>query len=197
MFKHVANEMTLSPRLSDTMVFLCSVIVILKKEFIKVAKFNLQSLTRDHRNHDKMDVIAANLQVMRCQQAKTLLISSDEMLKARLEEVKKKFNTRHDKFLGTKFTESIRSYFNEHLVFAYAYLYSKDYSTGTGIIHIHIIYDTITTEDGFSKSVSAGYFEQTVNLNYFNGVLRNPMCFDEGGNYFEEYWLRESAIWSR
>ena len=67
MFKHVANEMTLSPRLSDTMVFLCSVIVILKKEFIKVAKFNLQSLTRDHRNHDKMDVIAANLQVMRCQ----------------------------------------------------------------------------------------------------------------------------------
>ena len=112
MFKHVANEMTLTPRLSDTMTFLCSVIVILQKEFIKVTKFNLQSPTRDHRNHDEMDVIAANLQVMRCQQAKTLLISSDEMLKARLEEVKKKFNTRHDKFLGTKFTESIRSYFN-------------------------------------------------------------------------------------
>ena len=75
------------------------------------------------------------------------------------------------------------------------YLHSKDTETQTGVIHIHIVYGLDEDENGINSPVSAGYFEDTVNLPYC-GQIKNPLYCEKAADYLIKEWLKYPAFWS-
>jgi len=196
MFKRVAVEISQCPSQSFSMTMLCAAIVIVKTEYIEVDSFDIHSSTRDGPDEDAIQSIASRMESQLTLASRSLLIDTAAELKKRLDHTMKMNDTRHEKFMCSEWCESVMKSLEESMTFAHAYLFSKDESTGYGVIRIHIIYGFHSDSSNQVIAVSAGFFEVKVDLRNFDGKVLNPFFFESGGVYLE-LWLRESAIWGR
>ena len=98
-------------------------------------------------------------------------------------------------FSGVEVSEEVMKTLEKDMVFSYVYLHSKDETNATGVIHIHIIYDTID-EDGNIKPVFAGYFEKEICVPFEEGSIDNPLVCHSVAKYLSSEYLKKPALWS-
>ena len=98
-------------------------------------------------------------------------------------------------FSGVEVSEEVVKALEKDMVFSYVYLHSKDETNATGVIHVHIIYDTID-EDGNIKPVFAGYFEKEICLPFEEGSIDNPLVCHSVAKYLSSEYLKKPALWS-
>lgn len=197
MFKHTGVEMTRSRPLSEVMTFLASIVVILTRQTIPIPSFNMDSPTREHRDHQAMKDIGQHMKVLKDSLALSLLIGSTTDMESKLEK-QMEVNEKPSKqcFNGLELVEPIIRALEDKMFFSYTYLHSKNEIDNTAILHTHIIYDTEEDDEGILNPIFAGYFENSVTLPC-SGTMQNPMYCFVAGEYLKTTWLKEPAIWAR
>ena len=78
----------------------------------------------------------------------------------------------------------------------YSYLYRKDAVTGNGLVHTHVIYDYVISDDGkVIEPKFAGFFQTQIDLKNYDGMIRNPMYCKSAAEYLRDNWLNQPAFW--
>ena len=85
---------------------------------------------------------------------------------------------KQQEFAGHSVAGRVLERLQSHMLFHHAYLYSKDTEKGTGVVHVHILYDLNKSEDSNDQSapVFAG-LKLTLNIwwdNKKSDIL--PVC---------------------
>ena len=105
-------------------------------------------------------------------------------------------NHSRQKFSGHGLSADLIKRLDSTMIFHHTYLYRKDSESGTGVVHIHIIYVIKESEDSeeVSAAVFAGYFAITVDLKSFDGKIKNPMFCSSAVAYLVKYWLNQPVF---
>ena len=199
MFAHFANDITEDTSISASIAKLCSIIAIFNAQTIP-CKFDLSSPTAEHRDEAKLLQVSLNQKHLVENAAHCLCIDNYIDMKNAVEsEMKRNTTLSMQSFNGHVVASPTLDMIESEQVFYYVYLFSKDTTKKTGMLHIHIVYGNKaeSEDDGADTSpLSVGWFEQEIPLP-FDGTIPNPVHSPDVANYLNKEWLKCPAFWSR
>ena len=131
--------MTATNSLATAMTLVSLFVVILRKQFIRVESFGVNSPTSEHHNPASLHHLATNLDILKISLSSSLLISSTDELTRRMDAMME-LNDKPSKqrFMCLDHITHIMSDLCGKMEFVHAYIYSKDVTVGTWLIHVHI-----------------------------------------------------------
>jgi len=190
MFSHLGRVMTATPSLSMAISIFATVIVILETKFPSIPQFDMNSPTQDKHNELELQVLTSNFNQLTESLPSTLHFTDEYDLLARVNKIMAvNEDPSKQKFLGIDMAFSTLMQLKSKIKFSLAHLHSKGEDKKCGVIHLHIIYDTLT-ENGNVCPVKAGCFEVKVDLPCSNSI-KNPMYFKSAANYLHNQCLKK------
>lgn len=197
-FQLIANEMTTIQSLSKLIARMSIFVALFETEFLPCACFNLDSEQQPHHETRLSEMIATNMDRIVREEAQKMVMLTEEMMKARIQNELAKGNDAT--FNGHILARSIIDRMKQELNFGVPYLESVDKDTSKGKINICLVYYCYSRDTDDREYVSprrCGGFTVDVDLPHKSARLRNPLFSPTAAKYLLREWVSRAPLWSQ